>query len=73
MTEPYVMINHKDAEHLNVKEGAVMAFDCEGQQLRLTVRLSSNLVQGQVGLPLGMQGIPPVLAGKSVNNLREVA
>ncbi|MBD2810307.1 NADH-quinone oxidoreductase subunit NuoG [Xenorhabdus sp. Vera] len=73
MPDPYVMINHKDAEHLNVTEGAVMEFDCEGQQLRLAVRLSGNLAQGQVGLPLGMPGIPPVLAGKSVNNLREVA
>ncbi len=73
MPEPYVMINHHDAEHLNVKEGAMMTFDCEGQQLRLTVRLSGNLAQGQIGLPLGMPGIPPVLAGKSVNNLREVA
>lgn len=73
MPEPYVMINHKDAEHLKVKEGAVMTFDCEGQQLRLAVRLSGNLAQGQIGLPLGMSGIPPVLAGKSVHNLREVA
>ncbi|PHM49916.1 NADH-quinone oxidoreductase subunit G [Xenorhabdus miraniensis] len=71
--EPYVMINHKDAEHLNVTEGTVMEFDCEGQQLRLAVRLSDNLAQGQVGLPLGMPGIPPVLAGKSINNLREAA
>ncbi|MCE1782325.1 NADH-quinone oxidoreductase subunit G, partial [Enterobacter hormaechei] len=67
MSEPYVMINYKDAAHLKVKEGAVMALDCEGQQLRLTVRLSGNLAQGQVGLPLGMPGRPPVLAGKSVH------
>ncbi len=73
MPEPYVMMNHQDAEHLNVKEGSMMEFDCAGQQLRLAVRLSGNLVQGQIGLPLGMPGIPPVLAGKSVNNLRGIA
>ncbi|PHM28103.1 NADH-quinone oxidoreductase subunit G [Xenorhabdus budapestensis] len=73
MPEPYVMINRQDAEKLNVKEGSMMAFDCAGQQLCLAVRLSGNLAQGQIGLPLGMPGIPPVLAGKSVNNLREVA
>ncbi len=73
MPEPYVMLNSKDADQLGVKTGSVLEFDCFGQQLRLAVRLSENLAQGQIGLPMGMPGIPPVLAGVSVNNLREVA
>ncbi len=50
-----------------------LEFSCAGQTLRLPVRLSEELTQGQVGLPLGLPGIPPVLVGATVEDLQEAA
>jgi NADH-quinone oxidoreductase subunit G len=71
MPEAYVMVNPADAATLGVNAGALVEFSCAGQTLRLPVRLSETLTQGQVGLPLGLPGIPPVLVGATVENLRE--
>ncbi|MNT92073.1 NADH-quinone oxidoreductase subunit G [compost metagenome] len=73
MPQAYVMINVADAAQLGVNAGAWVEFSCAGQTLRLPVRLSETLSQGQVGLPLGLPGIPPVLVGAKVENLREAA
>lgn len=72
MPQPYVMLSKLDAEKLNVAEGKMLAFSCAGSDLELPVRVSETLKPGQIGLPLGLPGISPVLAGKTVNNLREV-
>ena len=71
MPEPYVMVNPADAAQLGVNAGAQVEFTCGGQTLTLPVRLSETLHQGQVGLPLGLPGISPVLVGATVENLRE--
>lgn len=71
MPQPYAMFNPVDAETLGFNSGAMVEFSCEGQALRLPVRLSVNLARGQVGLPLGLPGIPPILVGGRVQNLRE--
>ncbi|WP_261440533.1 NADH-quinone oxidoreductase subunit NuoG [Serratia proteamaculans] len=71
MPDAYVMVNPTDAAALGVNAGALVEFSCAGQTLRLPVRLSETLTQGQVGLPLGLPGIPPVLVGATVENLRE--
>jgi NADH-quinone oxidoreductase subunit G len=73
MPQAYVMVNPADAAQLGVNAGSQVEFTCAGQTLRLPVRLSETLSQGQVGLPLGLPGIPPVLAGATVENLREAA
>nr|WP_113865097.1 NADH-quinone oxidoreductase subunit NuoG [Brenneria salicis]NMN91069.1 NADH dehydrogenase subunit G [Brenneria salicis ATCC 15712 = DSM 30166]RBP66565.1 NADH dehydrogenase subunit G [Brenneria salicis ATCC 15712 = DSM 30166]RLM31988.1 NADH-quinone oxidoreductase subunit G [Brenneria salicis ATCC 15712 = DSM 30166] len=73
MPEPYVMVNPSDAAALGVNAGALVELTCEGQTLRLPLRLSAELSQGQVGLPLGLPGIAPVLVGATVENLREAA
>ncbi|HGM5493122.1 TPA: NADH-quinone oxidoreductase subunit NuoG [Serratia fonticola] len=73
MPQAYVMVNVADAAQLGVNAGAWVEFSCAGQTLRLPVRLSETLSQGQVGLPLGLPGIPPVLVGAKVENLREAA
>ncbi|WP_437216231.1 NADH-quinone oxidoreductase subunit NuoG [Pectobacterium sp. LFLA-215] len=73
MPEPYVMVNPADAATLGVNAGALLELTCAGQTLRLPLRLSAELSQGQVGLPLGLPGIAPVLAGTTVENLREAA
>jgi len=71
MPQPYVMVNPADAAQLGVNAGSQVEFTCGGQTLSLPVRLSDSLSQGQVGLPLGLPGIPPVLVGATVENLRE--
>jgi len=71
MPEPYVMVNPSDAAALGVNQGTQVEFTCAGQTLTLPVRLSETLDKGQVGLPLGLPGIPPVLVGTTVENLRE--
>ncbi|AEX51219.1 NADH-quinone oxidoreductase subunit NuoG [Rahnella aquatilis] len=73
MPEAYVMVNPADAAQLGVNAGSQVEFTCAGQTLTLPVRLSETLSQGQVGLPLGLPGIPPVLVGATVENLREAA
>ena len=71
MPAPYVMVNPADAARLGVNLGTLVEFNCAGQTLRLPVRLSETLAQGQVGLPLGLPGIPPIMVGARVENLRE--
>ncbi|RLM24901.1 NADH-quinone oxidoreductase subunit G [Brenneria alni] len=73
MPEPYVVVNPADAAVLGVNSGTLVELSCEGQTLRLPLRLSTGLSQGQVGLPLGLPGIAPVLVGATVDNLREAA
>lgn len=73
MPQAYVMVNPADAAQLGVNVGSQVEFTCAGQTLRLPVRLSETLSQGQVGLPLGLPGIPPILVGATVENLREAA
>ncbi len=73
MPEAYVMVNPADAATLGVNAGSLVEFSCAGQTLRLPVRLSETLTQGRVGLPLGLPGIPPILVGAKVDNLREAA
>ena len=73
MPQPYVMVSRDDAARLGINPGALVEFSCAGQRLRLPVRLSETLSQGQLGLPLGLPGIPPVLVGATVENLREAA
>lgn len=71
MPTAYVMVNPDDAARLGVNEGTRVEFSCAGQTLTLPVRLSATLDKGQVGLPLGLPGISPVLVGATVDNLRE--
>lgn len=72
MPASYVAVSQADAARLNVNNGTQLSFTCAGMELHLPVRLSDSLSAGQVGLPLGLPGIPPVLAGLSVYNLRKV-
>ncbi|HGJ5899610.1 NADH-quinone oxidoreductase subunit NuoG [Arsenophonus apicola] len=70
MLEAYIMLNIQDAENLAVKVGAMLEFSYGEQVYRLPVRLSYHLAPGQIGLPLGMPGIAPTMAGVAVKNLR---
>ncbi|ACS86322.1 NADH-quinone oxidoreductase subunit NuoG [Musicola paradisiaca] len=73
MPEACAVVNPTDAAVLGVNPGALLDITCGGQTLRLPVRISHELHQGQVGLPLGFPGVAPVLAGATVETLREAA
>ncbi|MCR3755337.1 MAG: NADH:quinone oxidoreductase subunit G [Sodalis sp. Psp] len=72
MPAAYVAISQADAAQLGVNNGMLLSFFCAGMELHLPVRFSDSLSSGQVGLPLGLPGIPPIFAGLSINNLRRV-
>ncbi len=69
----YAMVNPADAATLGVNAGATVEFSCAGETLRLPVRFSETLQAGQVGLPIGLPGIPPFLLGANIDNLQEAA
>jgi len=73
MPLPYLVVNADDAAKLGVNAGATVAFSCAGETLRLPVRFSTTLQAGQVGLPLGLPGVPPFLLGASIENLQEAS
>ena len=73
MAQPTLVINPADAEKLGVNQGTAVEFNCAGEHIRLPVRFSSALEPGQIGLPLGMPGVPPFLANAQVENLQEAA
>ncbi len=71
MPEPYIKLNPADAAKLGVNAGAMLSFSVEGQTLRLPLVISEGLTAGQVGLPMGMPGIAPVLTGSRIDSLQE--
>ncbi|WP_034916098.1 NADH-quinone oxidoreductase subunit NuoG [Erwinia sp. 9145] len=73
MPAPYVMINPTDAAKLGVNAGTTVAFTCAGETLRLPVRFSETLQAGQVGLPVGLPGVPPFLLGATIETMQEAA
>ena len=73
MPQPAIVINPADAATLGVNAGAALELNCAGETLRLPVRFSDAVQAGQVGLPLGMPGVPPFLSGADIETLREAA
>ncbi|PKQ43096.1 NADH-quinone oxidoreductase subunit G [Pseudomonas sp. YY-1] len=73
MPEPYVALARDEAARLGVNDGALLALRVNGQALRLPLKVRDDLAIGLVGLPLGLPGIPAVIAGASVTLLQEVA
>ncbi|PKH24409.1 NADH-quinone oxidoreductase subunit G [Enterobacterales bacterium CwR94] len=73
MPEPFVAVSAADAAKLGVNAGAALSLTCAGVSLRLPVRISDALQAGQVGLPLGMPGVPPYLSGATLDSLQEAA
>jgi NADH-quinone oxidoreductase subunit G len=71
MPQPYIKLNPADAAKLGVNAGAQLAISYDGQTINLPLVLSDALTAGQVGLPMGMPGIAPVLAGARIENLQE--
>jgi NADH-quinone oxidoreductase subunit G len=71
MPQPYLRLNPADAAKLGVNDGAQIAFNYEGQSITLPLAIAEGLAPGLVGLPMGLPGIAPVLAGARLDNLRE--
>lgn len=71
MSPATLVINPADAEKLGVNNGSAVELVCAGETLRLPVRFSTSLQAGQVGLPLGMPGVPPFLSGAQIDKLQE--
>lgn len=73
MPEPYVALARDEAARLGVNDGALLALRVNGQALRLPLQVRDDLAIGLVGLPVGLPGIAPTLAGASVTLLQEAA
>ncbi|MNC50557.1 NADH-quinone oxidoreductase subunit G [compost metagenome] len=71
MPQPYIKLNPADAAKLGVNAGARISFSYEGQTISLPLIITDGLSAGQVGLPMGLPGIAPVLAGARLDNLQE--
>lgn len=51
--------------------GTRVSFSYDGNTVTLPVEIVEGLTAGQVGLPMGMSGIAPVLAGAHLEDLKE--
>ncbi|WP_176364604.1 hypothetical protein, partial [Escherichia coli] len=51
--------------------GARVSFCYDGYTVRLPVDIAVGLTAVQVGLPMGLSGIAPVLAGALLEDLKE--
>ncbi|WPC03250.1 NADH-quinone oxidoreductase subunit NuoG [Pseudomonas benzenivorans] len=69
----YVALGRAEASRLGVDEGALLDLTLNGQPLRLPLRMHEDLACGLVGLPAGLPGIPPAIAGAAVTAIREAA
>ncbi len=71
MPQPYIKLNPADAAKLGVNAGSRVSFSYDGNTVTLPVEIAEGLTAGQVGLPMGMSGIAPVLAGAHLEDLKE--
>lgn len=71
MPQPYIKLNPADAAKLGVNAGTRVSFSYDGNTVTLPVEIAEGLTVGQVGLPMGMSGIAPVLAGAHLEDLKE--
>ena len=71
--QAYVALAKSEADRLGVNDGALLSLNVAGQTLRLPLRINEELGAGLVALPSGLAGIPPALAGKTVEGLQEAA
>lgn len=69
MPASYVMINMLDAMRLNLKENIQISFRYHEQVLSLPIKLSMNLPEGHIGLPIGFPNIPVFLVGQYAQDL----
>ncbi|QJC29661.1 NADH-quinone oxidoreductase subunit NuoG [Enterobacteriaceae endosymbiont of Plateumaris pusilla] len=69
----YIILNNLDAIDLGVKKNfsdSIIEIFYLNNKIHLPLRISKNLHQGLIGLPLGIPGIPLVLLGKTIDKLK---
>lgn len=59
----YLALNPKDAQRLTAQAGTLLHLKIAEQHLSLPLQLDASLIEGMVGLPSGIAGIPPALNG----------
>jgi NADH-quinone oxidoreductase subunit G len=69
---PYALLSEADASHLGFSEGCLLDLLVAGQPLQVALRISTQLREGLLGLPLSLPGMPPLLCGLTVDGLTEV-
>ncbi|MBB3103677.1 NADH-quinone oxidoreductase subunit NuoG [Azomonas macrocytogenes] len=70
----YALLAREDAARLGLNEGANIALNVtNGERLAVTLRLSDKLAPGLIGLPVGLQGIPALVASLSIDSVEEAA
>ncbi|SFP27246.1 NADH-quinone oxidoreductase subunit NuoG [Pseudomonas borbori] len=71
--QPYVALAKAEADRLGVDDGALLTLTVNGQVLRLPLQVRDELSVGLIGLPVGLSGIPAVIAGAVVTDVQESA
>ena len=71
--QAYVALGETTAEQLGVAEGTLLDLSIGKLNLSLPLRIDPQLADGLIGLPVGLAGIPPVVAGLVAETLQETA
>jgi NADH-quinone oxidoreductase subunit G len=58
ISDPFVILNQKDAEKLSVKEGDLVQLDIQNDKLNVKVIMSSEIGQGIAALSVNLNGMP---------------
>jgi NADH-quinone oxidoreductase subunit G len=69
--DAYVAVGADAAERLKLNDGALLDVTIGNSVLRLPMRIDDTLADGLIGLPVGFNGIPPVLSGLFADALQE--
>ncbi|MCV2524802.1 MAG: molybdopterin-dependent oxidoreductase, partial [Candidatus Lightella neohaematopini] len=67
----YIIISYEDAKILSIKNNSLVTFTCMGNNFTLPAKLSDKLCSGNIGLPIGLPGIPICLSGLTINNIKK--
>ena len=70
---PYALLAKAEAQRLGVNDGALLSLTVAGQTLHLPLQITEELAIGVVGLPVGLAGIPALIAGAVVTRIEEAA
>lgn len=64
--QAFVALNLADAQKLGIEHQALVRVELGEYLLSLPAKVRMDLPEGSVGLPVGLAGIPPLVAGASV-------
>lgn len=71
--QPYVALAKAEAERLGVNDGALLSLTVDGQTLSLPLQINEDMAVGLAGLPVGLPGIPALVAGAVITGIQEAA